>query len=69
MLILRGMKTKDAIESFGNVRQMATALGISREAIYQWGDTVPPLRAYQIRDLIDQQKLGAGATAPEQKAA
>lgn len=52
MLILLAMKTKDAIEQFGSVLVMATALGITREAIYQWGENVPPLRAYQIRDLL-----------------
>jgi len=63
------MKKTEAIDYFGNEARLAQALGLSRSAVNQWGDTVPPLRAYQIRDLIDQQKLGAGATAPEQKAA
>ena len=46
------MKTKDALDAFGSVRELAAALGISVPAIYQWGEDVPPLRAYQIRDLL-----------------
>ena len=61
------MKTEAAIRQFGDsVRVLAEALGITREAVYQWGETVPPLRVYQIRDLLaERQKLGAGTTAPE----
>jgi len=62
------MRTKDAIEEFGNsVRCLAEALGITREAIYQWGETVPALRAYEIRDILaarGAQKLGADNTVP-----
>lgn len=46
------MKTDDAIKAFGTPKELAAALGITREAIYQWGDTVPELRAYQIRELL-----------------
>lgn len=46
------MKTKDALDAFGSVRELAAALDISVPAIYQWGEDVPPLRAYQIRDLL-----------------
>lgn len=60
------MKTTHAIQQFENsVRRLAEALGITREAVYQWGDTVPPLRAYQIREI-----LAARETAePHQEAA
>ena len=47
-----GMKTNDAIRAFGSTRQLAAALGLSVQAIYQWGEDVPPLRAYQINDLL-----------------
>jgi hypothetical protein len=59
------MKTEDAIKEFGNsVRELAQALGITREAIYQWGEEVPPLRMYQIREIIARrEKLGADDTA------
>lgn len=46
------MKTDEAIKAFGTPKDLAAALKITREAIYQWGDTVPELRAYQIRELL-----------------
>ena len=46
------MKTSDAIALFGSVKNLAAALGLSVQAVYAWGDEVPPLRAYQIRDLL-----------------
>lgn len=35
------MKTKDAVAHFGNKNAVATALGISRAAVTQWGDHIP----------------------------
>lgn len=60
------MKTDAAIGLFNNsVRELADALGITTAAIYQWGEEVPDLRAYQIRDIVAARpKLGAGDTAP-----
>jgi transcriptional repressor of cell division inhibition gene dicB len=46
------MKTTEAIRAFGSIKELAAELGLSVQAIYQWGDDVPALRAYQIRDLI-----------------
>ena len=57
------MTTDEAIEAFSNpdcperyrradaVERLAAALGISRQAIYMWGDEVPALRRYQIEEL------------------
>jgi DNA invertase Pin-like site-specific DNA recombinase len=45
------MKTTEALKIFGSVRGIAKALGISVQAVHRWGDSVPHLRAYQIRDL------------------
>lgn len=45
------MTRKEAESIFGNIRKLAEALGVTEQAIYQWGDTVPELRAYQIREL------------------
>lgn len=45
------IKTADAIKEFGDPLRLAAALGITRAAIYQWGETVPALRAYQIQEL------------------
>ena len=46
------MNTNEAITAFGSIKDLAAALGLSVQAIYQWGDTVPQLRAYQIRELL-----------------
>lgn len=54
------------------MRELAAALGITVQAVYSWGDDVPPLRAYQIKEILAQrEKLGAGETAcePERRAA
>ena len=45
---------KEAVESFGGVKKLADALGIQHSAVSQWGEFVPALRAYQIRELIHQ---------------
>lgn len=63
------MKTKETIETFGSIKEVALTLGLTVQAIYAWGDEVPPLRAYQIRDILAARKLGAGETAPDQLAA
>lgn len=50
--------TKDeAIKLFdGSVRKLADALGITEQAISQWGENVPELRVYQIRELLSERK-------------
>jgi len=53
------MKKKDVIEHFGSVSSLAEALGITPEAIYQWGDDVPSSREFQIQVITDG-KLKAG---------
>lgn len=45
------MKTHDAIQHFGTAAELARRLGIDRRAVYQWGETVPALRALQIEEL------------------
>lgn len=52
------MTLDDAIAHFGSRRALAEALGISQPAIAQWGDEIPELRQYQIREIIlrNQQK-------------
>jgi len=46
---------KEAVEKFGGVKKLADALSIEHSAVSQWGEFVPPLRAYQIRDLMMNQ--------------
>lgn len=57
------MKTSVAVQSFGSTRKLAEALGLSVQAIYKWGDDVPALREYQIRDLIAARAQEANTTA------
>ena len=54
------MKTTEAIHLFGGTCQsLANALGITRAAVSQWGENVPPLREYQLRELIERrEKVG-----------
>ena len=42
------MKTKDAIEHYGGIKQLAEALGIWPHNISRWGEFVPAARAYEI---------------------
>jgi DNA-binding transcriptional regulator YiaG len=34
-----------------NKSELARQLGVSRQAVQKWGEYLPPLRAYQLRDL------------------
>lgn len=63
------MKTTDAIKIFGNAAKLAAALGIRRAAVSQWGDDVPPLRAYQIKEIVDRQHEDGQACADDKLAA
>ena len=44
------MKTKTAIKIAGSAYKLAKMLGIQRQAVSKWGDSVPPLREYQLLD-------------------
>jgi len=59
------MLTSEAIAKFGSIRALARDLDISVQAIYAWGDTVPPLRAYQIRDLLVARTAAAAQPEPQ----
>lgn len=48
------MKTQDAVNHFGSIRKLAAALDLSVQAIYKWGEDVPPLRAYQLRAMMKE---------------
>lgn len=45
------MKTSDAISHYGSAARVAAALGISRAAVSQWGDCVPPAPASLLEKL------------------
>lgn len=55
------MTTNEAITALGGPRKLAEALGITREAVYQWGDHPPPLRVYQIRELLAKRQAAESA--------
>ena len=50
------MKTKEAIEAFGSAKALADVLGIWPQAVYRWGEDVPDLRAYQIKEILAARK-------------
>lgn len=53
------MKTKTAIDHYGTKARLAEALGITTQAITQWGEDVPARRALEL------EKLTAGALVAE----
>lgn len=57
------MKTADAIKHFGGANELAAALGVTRQAVSQWGEQMPVGRAYQVQVLTGG-KLRADPKAP-----
>ena len=45
------MQTQTAIDKAGSATALAQILGITGSAITQWGDTIPPLRVYELKEL------------------
>lgn len=43
------METKVAIEKAGSAMALSRLLGISRQAISQWGERIPQAREWQLR--------------------
>ncbi len=44
------MLVSDAVSHFGSRLKIAEALGLSRSAVYAWGDVVPPLQAARLAE-------------------
>lgn len=42
------MKTSEAIEHFGGLKKLADAIGVWPQVIYQWGDSPPMSRQYEL---------------------
>jgi len=42
------MTTQDAIDFFGSVTSVASALGLTRDAVYKWGQYPPNDTQYKI---------------------
>jgi len=65
------MSIKQIADEFGGMAEMAKALGVSTQAVYQW-KVIPPLRALQIERLtsgrISAAKMNPGSV-PGQKTA
>lgn len=59
------MKTNDVLIYFGSKAEIGRVLGVSKSAISQWGNEVPPLRAYQIEQ-ITKGKLSANLVEHKQ---
>lgn len=55
------MKTEEAIQAFGGIKNLADALGIWPQPIYRWGEDVPELRAYQIKEILAKRAGPGGA--------
>ena len=59
------MTKKQAVDHFGSVSALARALGVTYEAVRQWGNDIPELRQYQLEHLTS----GALKAAPKKSAA
>lgn len=57
------IKLSDVMPHFNNSQsELAKALGLSRQAVNVWfkEDKIPPLRAYQIKDIINDKENISG---------
>lgn len=45
------VRTADLITAAKGTRPIAQALGITTQAVYSWGDHVPILRVFQLKEL------------------
>jgi len=45
------MKTSEAVAKYGSRYALSKALGLTHQAVAQWGENVPPLRAYQLKEM------------------
>jgi DNA-binding transcriptional regulator YdaS (Cro superfamily) len=47
------MTKQQAIDHYGSAANLARALGISRGAVTNWGDKIPPSRQWEIEVLTE----------------
>ena len=68
---IHGVKTKDLLAVFGSVPAICALWTppLTRSAIYQWGEDVPELRAYQIHEMYPDINKRIRSARKEQKAA
>lgn len=48
------VKKQKAIEYFGSQQAIASALGLHKSAVSQWGVDVPELRAFQLKAIMEE---------------
>lgn len=58
------MKTEEAIAHFDGVAALARALNVSVAAIYQWGETIPLMRQYQIERITGGALIASDPDVP-----
>ena len=51
------MRKSEVIAAFGTARNLAESLGITEQSVSQWGEDVPELRAFQIRQIMQERGL------------
>jgi predicted transcriptional regulator len=63
------LKVAEAMRRFGVTTRAALALelGVTRQAVSQWGDTVPELMQYRIEERLRAEALAAMANAAPAK--
>ncbi len=42
------MKKTDVVSYFGNTVKVAEVLGVAQSAVSQWGEDIPPRRAFEV---------------------
>jgi hypothetical protein len=47
----RGMDKRFAIEKAGSAAELARILNLSKQAVSQWGETLPALQVYRLKEL------------------
>lgn len=51
---MKPMKKKDGIAIAGSAAKLARVLNVSRSAITQWGEWMPPYRVVQLREAMPE---------------
>ena len=45
------IRVDHAVEFFGSIAKLAKVFDISVQAVYKWGEYVPELKAYKLREM------------------
>lgn len=63
------MKTQTLVNLFGSQQAVGDLFGITKSAVSQWGDEVPELRVYQLRERVPNIDSQIAAMPKEVRAA